>query len=322
MRVRQFVAVMVAGAATALAAHAQGPGGKPAEPGDVKPVVPAKPVVGTWEVRYTDDSTMKLTLLEESVGLLTPHGTLQIPVRDIKKIEFGTRLSDADQKAVEVALSDLAGTDAAKREAAKAALLEVGTKALPAVQRAAKPQTGTARAPFTQVIDTLSARLPHGKAAPRDTDVIHTDESVIAGRLAVPALRVNTFQFGEQKLKVTDVTVMQVGKLAVAVRAENLEMLAENMVMQVALQRVGQTVGVRVTGAVNGAVWGSGPYTSDSSLGMAAVHAGVLKVGETGVVRVKFLPNFQQYGSSTQNGVTTSAFGPFQSGSFEILPTP
>ena len=54
----------------------------------------------------------------------------------------------------------------------------------------------------------------------------------------------------------------------------------------------------------------------------AAVHAGVLKVGETGVVRIKFLPNFLQYGSSTENGVTTSAFGPFTAGSYEIVKQP
>ena len=124
MRVRLFAALLVAGVA-----HAQEPKG------------PARPVVGTWEVRYIDDSTMKLTLLEDALTLLTSHGTLQIPVRDIKKIEFGTRLSDADQKAVDAAVADLTGTDNAKREAAKTLLAEIGPKALGALQRAARPLT-------------------------------------------------------------------------------------------------------------------------------------------------------------------------------------
>ena len=303
MRVRLFAALLVAGGA-----HAQEP--------------KAKPVVGTWEVKYTDDSTMKLTLLEDTISLLTPHGTLQIPVRDIKWIEFGTRPSEADQKAVDAAVADLGGTDNAKREAAKVLLGEIGPKALGAVQRAARPLTGDARAQFAQVADSLIARLPERKAIPRDTDVIHTDESVIAGRLAVASLRVNTFQFGEQKLKTSDVTVMQFGKLTAVAAAENLEMIDLTQVMQVALRMVGKTVGVRVTGANNGAVWGTGPYTSDSTLGMAAVHAGVLKVGETGVVRIRFGPNLQQYGGSTENGVTTMQFGPFHAGSFEIVKQP
>lgn len=311
MWVRACVGLVLAGVGAAVFGVAQ----EPAKP------EPAKPG-GTWEVKYIDDSTMKLTLLDESLTLFTPHGTLQIPARDIRKIEFGTRLSDADQKAVDAALADLAGTETAKREAAKKLLLEVGVKALPAVQRAAKRLAGAAKAEFTQVADALTLRLPNRQAVPRDTDVIHTDESVIAGRIGTHTLRVQTFQFGEQKLKVTDVTVMQFGKLSAVARNENLEMLPENMVVQVALQRVGQTVGVRVTGVNNGAVWGNGPYTSDSTVGMAAVHAGALKVGETGVVKLRFVPNLQQYGSSTENGITTSAFGPFTSGSFEIIKTP
>lgn len=310
MRVRPFAGSMIAVAVVVLTATAQE---------DPKP---AKPVVGTWEVRYIDDSTMKLTLLEESLSLVTPHGTLQIPVRDIKKIEFGTRLGESEQKAVDAALADLASADNAKREAAKTALAEIGPKALPAVLRAMKPLTGDARAQFMQVAERLQGALPSGAKAPRDTDLVHTDESVIAGRLAVPALRVHTFQFGDQKLKITDVKVMQFGKLTGVAVAENLRMIEQNQFTTVALQMVGQTVGVRVTGTNNGAVWGSGPYTSDSTVGMAAVHAGVLKVGETGVIRVRFTPNQQQYDASTANGVTTSPFGPFTAGSFEIIKNP
>ena len=306
MRVRLFAALLVAGGA-----HAEEPKG------------PAKPVVGTWEVKYIDDSTMKLTLLDETISLLTPHGTLQIPVRDIKKIEFGTRLNDADRKAVDGAVADLAGTDNAKREAAKTLLAEIGPKAAGALQRAARPLTGEARAQFTQVIDKLTAQLPTRKPAPRDTDVIHTDESVIAGRLALASLRVNTFQFGEQKLKTSDVTVMQFGKLAaVAARNDNIELVDANTLTQIAIPRVGQTVGVRVTGVATGAVWGSGPFTSDSTLGMAAVHAGVLKVGETGVVRIHFVPSPPAYTGTTENGVTTMTYGPFTSGSYEIVKQP
>jgi len=305
MRVRLFAALLAVGVASAAVAQP-----------------PAKPVIGTWEVRYTDDSTMKLTLLEESLTFVTPHGALQIPVRDIKKIELGTRLADADRRAVDAAIADLSGTDNAKREAAKALLAEIGPKALPALTRATRRLTGDARAQFSQVVEALTAGLPDQTAIPRDTDILHTCESVIAGRVSLSALRVNTFQFGEQKLKVTDVSVMQFGKLTTGGRAKNVEMIDANQVVQLALRMVGKTVGVRVTGAITGAVWGSGPYTSDSNLGMAAVHAGVLKVGETGVVRIKFVPSPPAYQGTTANGVTTSNYGSFGSGSYVVVREP
>ena len=51
-------------------------------------------------------------------------------------------------------------------------------------------------------------------------------------------------------------------------------------------------------------VWGSGPYTVDSPLCSAAVHAGVIgpEGGEITVVRVESL---DEWPGSTANGVTT-----------------
>ena len=59
-------------------------------------------------------------------------------------------------------------------------------------------------------------------------------------------------------------------------------------------------------------VWGSNPYTTDSSLAAAAVHAGVLTVGETAVVKLKVKADPGAYTGSTKNGVTSSNYGPWQ----------
>jgi hypothetical protein len=49
---------------------------------------------------------------------------------------------------------------------------------------------------------------------------------------------------------------------------------------------VGLRIDVNVTGQVNGVVYGSSIYSDDSDLNTAAVHAGVVKVGETKAVTV------------------------------------
>jgi hypothetical protein len=69
--------------------------------------------------------------------------------------------------------------------------------------------------------------------------------------------------------------------------------------------RVGQTYFFKVVGATDGAVYGDDVYTDDSPLATAAVHAGVLKFGESGVVMVTILPGKASYGSSEKNGVST-----------------
>ena len=49
---------------------------------------------------------------------------------------------------------------------------------------------------------------------------------------------------------------------------------------------LGLRIDVNVTGQVNGVVYGSSIYSDDSDLNTAAVHAGVVKVGETKAVTV------------------------------------
>src|SRR6185436_15804587 len=54
--------------------------------------------------------------------------------------------------------------------------------------------------------------------------------------------------------------------------------------------RVGQVFFFRVTGSTDGSVWGSDLYTADSTVASVAVHAGVLKAGQSGIVKVTVLP--------------------------------
>jgi Ca2+-binding EF-hand superfamily protein len=75
--------------------------------------------------------------------------------------------------------------------------------------------------------------------------------------------------------------------------------------------QIGQRLMFRVTGAIQGGVWGSGPYTCDSSLATAAVHAGVLKVGQTATIKVRIVASPQSFTGTTAHGVTTQGFGPF-----------
>ncbi|ARF11901.1 LCCL domain protein [Klosneuvirus KNV1] len=66
---------------------------------------------------------------------------------------------------------------------------------------------------------------------------------------------------------------------------------------------------VSVTGSTTGStVWGSGPYTNDSDLNKAAVHAGLITVGQKATIKkanAGYIPN---YTGSTKNGITTSNY--------------
>ncbi|HEX5069419.1 MAG TPA: LCCL domain-containing protein [Vicinamibacterales bacterium] len=84
---------------------------------------------------------------------------------------------------------------------------------------------------------------------------------------------------------------------------------ASGMVNLSALRgQTGVSFSLKVVG-VTGSVRGAGVYTDDSSLGAAAVHAGILKLGESGWVKVTLLPGQQGYTGSDQNGIKSLPSG-------------
>ncbi len=69
-----------------------------------------------------------------------------------------------------------------------------------------------------------------------------------------------------------------------------------------------------VTGARTGSLWGSGPYTLDSSLAAAAVHAGALTAGQQGVVKVTIVPGQSSFQGGMRNGVSSGSWGAYPTG--------
>lgn len=58
-------------------------------------------------------------------------------------------------------------------------------------------------------------------------------------------------------------------------------------------------------------VWGTYIYTGDSNLAAAAVHAGLLKVGETGWICREVVPTLKSYTGTTRNGVASNSYGKY-----------
>jgi LCCL domain len=71
-------------------------------------------------------------------------------------------------------------------------------------------------------------------------------------------------------------------------------------------------------GGVEYAVWGTYTYTSDSAIGTAAVHAGLVTFERGGKVIVEVLDGKDYYFGSEQNGVTSGDYGTW-SRSFTFL---
>lgn len=75
-----------------------------------------------------------------------------------------------------------------------------------------------------------------------------------------------------------------------------------------------------ITGGNTGSLWGTDEYTDDSTLALAAVHAGVLKAGQTGLVKVTLVPGRAEYSGSTRNGVASISYFEVFGGGFRVEP--
>ena len=55
-------------------------------------------------------------------------------------------------------------------------------------------------------------------------------------------------------------------------------------------ETIGATYYFRITGVTEGQLWGTDIYSGDSTLGAAAVHAGLLKPGQADFLKVTVVP--------------------------------
>src|SRR4051794_32752824 len=94
---------------------------------------PDEPI--TLEARFTDGSVLKLVLREESLGLVTPYGRLVVPVSDVRRVEFASRVPADVAKRAEALIADLENPQFPTRKAAAAELLKLKEKAYSALIR-------------------------------------------------------------------------------------------------------------------------------------------------------------------------------------------
>ena len=273
------------------------------------------------EMTLADGSVLRLYLADEKIEIATPHGTLHIPAQDVLRIEFALRQPPEIAQLVDEKLAQLKDTDPDVKKAAASELVAMREQAYLAVMKAAGSGDPNLAPEAAKVLERLKKAVPKAElAAMRMTDFIVTPENRVAGQIVQPYLKIRTAQFGELELKLADARSLRHQSL-IAVVEEKVEIDAapDPGNLKAFESQQGKVFAFTVTGiAAGGSVWGTDVYTTDSKLSMAAVHAGVIKVGETGVVRLKIIPSPDSYAGSSRNGITTSGYGRY-SAAYQIL---
>ena len=257
------------------------------------------------EVRCVDDSVIKLKIVDSQLELVTRYGTLQVPVADIRRIEFATRTPQDVAERVTNLISNLNHPDFEVRERVMVELRSFRERAYLPLLKAIKHEDPEISRRAEETVRYLQQKLPAGQLEPRENDVIHTEDSKITGRLSAVTVRVQTFQFGEQALRVADVRTLR------SASGSSAEDLANAPV-----ERKARSPRAGRQGA---GVWGTDVYSLDSNIGAAAVHAGVVTPGQSAAVRLRIVASPPQYVGSIRNGVGSSPYGTYPAGGFEFI---
>jgi hypothetical protein len=260
-----------------------------------------------------DGSTMKLQLRDDKIDLETDYGKLRIPVADIKRIDFAQRIADDTRKRIAEAIHDLSSADFRRRDAAGKLLLSLKDKAYPALAHARARDAETGQR-IEQLLEKLREICPAEALDLPIHDTVHTAHSRIAGRIKVESIRVTTLPFGDQAVKLADIRSLRSGGFEDEPAAVVGNILPDPGTLGMYANQVGKTLAFRVTAppaqlAAQMGVWGTDVYTVDSSLAASALHAGVLRPGETGVVRVTLVGQHVGFQASLRNGVMSNPNG-------------
>jgi hypothetical protein len=192
-----LIAALVAKQATELPS-------KPVEnESSVKPGKTSNEPLPTY-VYFRDGSILKLILREERIEFVTPYGKLLIPVTDIHRIDFGLHIDARTAKRIEAAIAALGSTDAKDRETATTELLDLGENALPALVEATNSKDAEVVRRANAIVSKLREKLPPDRLERPANDVVVTADCKFTGRISADILKVKTFQFGDQQVKLGD----------------------------------------------------------------------------------------------------------------------
>lgn len=288
-------------------------GGATAAPNPVGPSKPAPPKTSSVEVRCFDGSVLKLKLLDDKLEFTTKYGILQIPANEIRKIEFASRTAVADTEKIANAIIALGSSQYKVREQAMEELKTFKERAYPAALAATKNGDTEVKTRADKLVAYFQANFTPEALEVRLHDVVEVGDSKIVGKFTAEWFRVETTPFGEQQLKLSDMRSLR--SAIAAKEVVNAPLAPTNM----ANQSIGKEYLFSVTGpqpGTTGSLWGTNVYTLDSNIASAAMHAGLLKPGETKVLRIRTMPSLPQYVGSVQNGVTSADYGAYPSGAY------
>jgi hypothetical protein len=161
------------------------------------------PALSPIALSFHNGSVIQPAVLLEAVEMETKLGKLAIPAGEVRRIDFGFRLSAEDARKVDQAMRDLGSNRFQAREAATKELIRMGRLAYPALLAGRKNADLETTKRVEAILKDIRARVPASRLQTRLNDILRTSDSIVAGQITAATFRVRSELFGELKVPVS-----------------------------------------------------------------------------------------------------------------------
>jgi hypothetical protein len=169
---------------------------------------PTSPRSSQAEVRFGDGSIVRMTILQDDLEVQTKYGKLNIPLAEVRRIEFGLHVPPEMNQQINQSIKRLASEVYKERDVASKDLMQVGHFAYPSLQKASKSGDSEVAYRAAGLIKQISERVSPELLKLRDEDVIHTAEFTVIGKITSDSLKAHSPHFGEVSLKLSELRTM------------------------------------------------------------------------------------------------------------------
>ncbi len=160
------------------------------------------------EVRFGDGSLVRMTILQDELEVMTKYGKLTIPLREVRRIDFGLHLPDGVGQHIDQSIKQLGSETYKERDEAVKHLVHYGPLAFPFLQRASRNPDPEVSQRASGVIKRITEKAAPETMRLKEEDYIQTIEFPVTGRILHPVIKAHSAHFGELSLKLSDLRTL------------------------------------------------------------------------------------------------------------------
>jgi hypothetical protein len=246
------------------------------------------------EITLGDGSAIRMTILQESIDVVTRFGKLSVPIAEVRRIELGIHLADGVPEKIAAAMKKLNSSVLKDRDEAVNELTALGPAAYPSLQAAAKTTDPELGQRVQLALKRIRAKHPADALRVLVSDRIITTDFPIVGKIVSPTIKAENHLLGARNFKLGELRTIawMTGNNEVEVMVDASKYCSRTAWMETSVNiEAGMTLHVLASGEIDlwpgqGNEFISGPQGNFNVGGRGPRQPGTLlgKIGESGTV--------------------------------------